>query len=79
MDPAKVVIRFPSGERERRFGKEGSPDYAKKVKQHRELVCTKLEQLANNFIHGIKENLHSFPPSLARLLKVRHIANINLM
>ena len=72
MDPAKVVIRFPTSERERRFGKEGSPEYAKKVKQHRELVCTKLEQLANNFIQGIKENLHSFPPSLSRLLKAMY-------
>ena len=52
VDPSKVVIRFSANERERKFGKEGSPEYAKKVKQHRELVCTKLEQLANNFIQG---------------------------
>ena len=72
VDPAKVVIRFPPSDRERRFGKENSPEYAKKVKQHREFICSKLEALTNNFIQGIKENLHCFPPSLARLLKAMY-------
>ena len=72
IDPAKVAIRFPAAERDRRFGKEGTPEYAKKIKQHRELICSKLEALANNFIQGIKENLHCFPPSLARLLKAMY-------
>lgn len=72
VDPAKVIIRFATPERERRFGKEGSPDYTKKVKQQRDFVCSKLEALTNNFISGIKENLHCFPPSLARLLKAMY-------
>ena len=72
IDPSKVAIRFPVAERERRFGKEGTPEYAKKIKQHRELICSKLEALANSFIQGIKENLHCFPPSLARLLKAMY-------
>ncbi len=72
VDPSKVTIRFPPAERDRKFGKEGSPEHGKKVKQHRELICSKLEALTNNFIRGIKENLHSFPPSLARLLKAMY-------
>ena len=72
VDPAKVVIRFPPSDRERRFGKENSPEYGKKVKQHRDFICSKLEALTNNFIQGIKENLHCFPPSLARLLKAMY-------
>ena len=72
VDPAKVVIRFPPAEREKRFGKETHTEYAKRVKQHREFICSKLEALTNNFIRGIKENLHCFPPSLARLLKAMY-------
>lgn len=72
VDPSKVIIRFPTSERERRFGKEGSPEYERKVKQHRAMICSKLEQLTNYFIRGIKENLHCFPPSLARLLKAMY-------
>ena len=73
VDPAKMVIRFPPAEREKRFGKDStSSDYAKKVKQHRDFICSKLEALTNNFISGIKENLHCFPPSLARLLKAMY-------
>ena len=72
VDPAKVVIRFPPAEREKRFGKEGQAEYSKRVKQHRDFICSKLEALTNNFIRGIKENLHCFPPSLARLLKAMY-------
>lgn len=73
VDPAKVVIRFPPAEREKRFGKETQgTEYAKRVKQHRDFICSKLEALTNNFIRGIKENLHCFPPSLARLLKAMY-------
>merc|ERR1712223_1531644 len=56
-------------EREKKFGKENSSDYAQKLKQHREFICQKLEVLTNNFIEGIKQNVHCFPLSLARLLK----------
>lgn len=72
VDPAKMLVRFPMQEREKKFGKENSSDYAQKLKQHREFICQKLEVLTNNFIEGIKQNVHCFPLSLARLLKAMY-------
>jgi hypothetical protein len=72
IDPSKAAIRFPPSEREKKFGKEGSTEYAKKLKQHRAIICSKLEALTNKFIRGIRENLHCFPPSLARLLRAMY-------
>ena len=72
IDPAKTVVRFSPSERGKKFGKEGSPDYAKNVKQHRAFVCSKLESLTNKFIAGIRQNVHCFPPSLARLLRAMY-------
>ena len=72
VDPAKMMVRFPMQEREKKFGKENSSDYAQKLKQHREFICQKLEVLTNNFIEGIKQNVHCFPLSLARLLKAMY-------
>lgn len=69
IDPTKTVIRFPPSERLKKFGREGTPEYIRNVKQHRTFVVSKLEALTNSFIQGIRENLHCFPPSLARLLR----------
>merc|ERR1719225_1246852 len=67
-----MMVRFPMQEREKKFGRENSSDYAQKLKQHREFICQKLEVLTNNFIEGIKQNVHCFPLSLARLLKAMY-------
>lgn len=72
VDPSKLVVRYPPAERERKFGREDSPEYLKKLNSHRDYICAKLEVLTGNFIRGIKENLHCFPPSLARLLKAMY-------
>ena len=61
--------RFPPHERARKFGQEGSPEFARKVKEHRDFIIGKLEAITNRFISGIRSNLHSFPPSVARLLR----------
>ena len=67
--PGFSGFRFAPSERLRKFGREGSPEYAKNVKQHRNFVFGKLETLTNTFIQCIRDNLHCFPPSLARLLR----------
>ena len=67
-----MLIRFPISERDKKFGKEDSSEYAQKLKLHREFICSKLEILTNNFIAGIKQNVHCFPLSLARLLKAMY-------
>jgi hypothetical protein len=35
IDPAKVSMRFPPQERLRKFGQEGTPEYERKLKEHR--------------------------------------------
>ena len=72
IDPSKASIRFAPSERLRKFGKEGTPEFAEKLKVHRTFIVNKLVHLTNNFIRGIRENLHCFPPSLARLLRAMY-------
>jgi len=69
IDPEKAVIRFRASERLRKFGKQGTPEYDKKVKAHRQEIISKLVSVTNRFISGIRDNLHCFPPNLARLLR----------
>ena len=72
IDPSKTAIRFAPSERLRKFGKEGTPECEQKLKAHRIFIVEKLVKLTNNFIRGIRENLHCFPPSLARLLRAMY-------
>lgn len=69
IDPAKAIIRFPPSERIKKFGPEGTPEFQAKLQEHRRFIVGKLETLTNAFISGIRNNLHCFPPSLARLLR----------
>ena len=64
-----ITPRFAPSERLKKFGREGTPEFEKNVKAQRNFVVTKLESLTNSFIQGIRDNLHCFPPSLARLLR----------
>ena len=64
-----LLPRFAPSERLKKFGREGTPEFDKNVKSQRNFVVTKLESLTNSFIQGIRDNLHCFPPSLARLLR----------
>ena len=72
IDPSKAAIRFAPSERLRKFGKEGTPSFVEKLKSHRSFIVNKLVHLTSNFIKGIRENLHCFPPSLARLLRAMY-------
>ena len=72
IDPGKVALRFPPQERARKFGTEGTPEYDRKLKEHRAVVVNKLVALTDRFIVGIRQNLQSFPPSLARLLRTMY-------
>ncbi len=65
-------FRFPPQERLKRFGKEGTPEFEKSMREHREFIVSKLESITNRFIDGIRSNLHCFPPSLARLLRTMY-------
>lgn len=69
IDPDKAVIRFPVEERLKKFGPEGTPEYAAKLQKHREWIVQKLINLTDNFIYSLRENMHCFPTSVSWLVR----------
>ena len=47
IDPSKVALRFPPQERARKFGTEGTPEYERKLKEHRAVIVNKLVALTD--------------------------------
>ena len=64
IDPEKAFIRFPPGERLRRFGRPDGPEHAAKVEKYRDYTTNKLYQFANRFIHSLRSNMYCFPQVL---------------
>lgn len=69
IDPDKAVIRYPAEERYKKFGPEGSPEYASKLQKHRQWIVEKLVNLTDNFIISLRENMHCFPVSVCWLVR----------
>uniref|UniRef100_T1IJR9 Receptor-mediated endocytosis protein 6 homolog n=1 Tax=Strigamia maritima TaxID=126957 RepID=T1IJR9_STRMM len=69
IDPGKAIVRFPLHERLRRFGKENTPDFTANLQRYRNWTITKLVNLTNRFINGIKGSIYCFPSSLIWLVK----------
>ncbi|XP_075226485.1 GTPase activating protein and VPS9 domains 1 isoform X2 [Lycorma delicatula] len=72
IDPDKAPIRFPPDERLRKFGKEGTAEYAANLQRYRAWTIKCLVNTTNQFIKSLRENLHCFPSSVCWL--VRQIA-----
>ena len=70
IDPAKAVIRFPPQERVRRFGVEGTEEYRAAVASHRKVIIAQLVGHTQQFVMGIKNNLHSLPSFLSNLIRI---------
>ena len=70
IDPAKALIRFPPQEQIRRFGVEGTEEYRIAVANHRKAIISKLADHAQQFVMGIKNNLHSLPLFLSNLIRI---------
>ncbi|CAG2223249.1 unnamed protein product [Mytilus edulis] len=74
IDPGKALVRFPAAERQKRFGAEGTPQYAEKMQEYRKFIVDKLVILTNRFVSALKNNMHCFPPALGWLIsQVYHI------
>ncbi|CAC5390983.1 GTPase-activating protein and VPS9 domain-containing protein 1 [Mytilus coruscus] len=74
IDPGKALVRFPAAERQKRFGAEGTPQYAEKLQDYRKFIVDKLVILTNRFVSALKNNMHCFPPALGWLIsQVYHI------
>lgn len=72
IDPNKAVVRFPAGERLKKFGTPGTSEYATNFKIYRKFIVDKLFVLASRFINSIRNNIHCFPSSLSWLISLMH-------
>jgi hypothetical protein len=74
IDPGKALVRFPTAERQKRFGKEGTQQYEEKCREYRKFIVDKLVVLTNRFVSALNHNMHCFPPALGWLIsQVYHI------
>ncbi|CAL4082390.1 unnamed protein product, partial [Meganyctiphanes norvegica] len=70
IDPSKAAVRFPPEERLRRFGEEGTPEYAAALGKYRAWTISKLVKITNRFLESIKEAMNCFPWSLSWLVRI---------
>uniref|UniRef100_A0A7E4VN45 Receptor-mediated endocytosis protein 6 n=1 Tax=Panagrellus redivivus TaxID=6233 RepID=A0A7E4VN45_PANRE len=70
IEPSKSPLRFPTAERNRRFGPdENSPEYASKLASYRKMIIARLSTMVSKFARGIEQSMSCFPPTLAWLVK----------
>jgi len=61
VDPIRAMNRYPPYEREKRFGKEGTPHYDAAVQKYRTVVIDRLVNLTQRFISGLAASVTCFP------------------
>ncbi|KAG8241144.1 GTPase-activating protein and VPS9 domain-containing protein 1 [Homalodisca vitripennis] len=69
IDPDKAAIRFPPGQRIKKFGKEGTEEYKINLQSYRNWTIQSLVTITRRFIVSLQENLHCFPPSVSWLVR----------
>lgn len=68
------ICRFPSEERLKKFGKEGTPEYKTNLQHYRAWTISCLVTITKRFIASLNENMHCFPTSVCWL--VRQISSL---
>ena len=61
LDPVKAINRYPHFEREKRFGKEGTPEYNQALQKYRVVVVDRLANLTQRFVSGLAASVACFP------------------
>jgi hypothetical protein len=69
IDPAKALIRFTPEIQLKKFGQPNTPEFEKKVKEHRRFIIQKLVGHVKRFLNGIQSSFSTFPPFLSQLLR----------
>ncbi|KAK4017067.1 hypothetical protein OUZ56_032022 [Daphnia magna] len=69
VDPVRAVNRYPSYEREKRFGREGTPEFNTAIQKYRTTAIDRLVQLTQRFILGLAASVACFPSSVAWLVR----------
>uniref|UniRef100_A0A1B6E0D7 Receptor-mediated endocytosis protein 6 homolog n=1 Tax=Clastoptera arizonana TaxID=38151 RepID=A0A1B6E0D7_9HEMI len=74
IDPDKAAVRFSPEERFKKFGQEGTPEYAANLQKYRNWTISCLVTTTKRFISSLHENMHCFPTSVCWL--VRQISSL---
>lgn len=61
VDPIRAINRYPPYEREKRFGKEGTPQFDVAVQKYRTVVIDRLVSLTMRFVSGLAASVTCFP------------------
>ena len=61
VDPIRAINRYPAYEREKRFGREGTPEFDSAIQKYRAAVIDRLVLLTQRFISGLAASVACFP------------------
>lgn len=61
VDPVRAINRYPSYEREKRFGREGTPEFNAAIQKYRTTAIDRLVQLTQRFVSGLAASVACFP------------------
>ena len=61
VDPVRAINRYPSYEREKRFGREGTPEFNIAIQKYRATAIDRLVQLTQRFVSGLAASVACFP------------------
>jgi hypothetical protein len=61
VDPIRALTRYPSYEREKRFGREGTPEFNSAIQKYRITAIDRLVQLTQRFVSGLAASVACFP------------------
>ena len=75
LDPVKAINRYPHFEREKRFGKEGTPEYNQALQKYRVVVVDRLANLTQRFVSGLAASVACFPSrySVKQMMKTLNL------
>lgn len=68
VDPVRAINRYPSYEREKRFGREGTAEFDAAIQKYRTTVIDRLVNLTQRFISGLSASVACFPSRYFQIL-----------
>lgn len=61
VDPVRAINRYPPYERDKRFGREGTPEFNTAIQKYRATAIDRLVQLTQRFVSGLAASVACFP------------------
>lgn len=63
------MARFSPEDRLKRFGVEGTPEYADRLAEYRRWTIGRLAAVTGRFLASLRDNLHCFPAGVSWLVR----------